>query len=110
MSSIFNAISPASPYAVMSASAHMPNSVKAHYRRVAIVLTDGVTIPAMISEHARGVIRIIDTYERLHADGVHTAYASALADALQRVADLNATHAQSVMSDKRNGMIPSASL
>lgn len=49
---------------VMTSSAHMPSSCKGRYRNVAIVqLTQEYTakglIPKMISEHARGVLRVV---------------------------------------------------
>ena len=52
---------------VMSAAAQMPNRCKGVYRRVAIVECDVGSIPAMISERARGVRRVVATWEKCHA-------------------------------------------
>ncbi len=50
-------------YIVMHRSAHMPNKVKARYRRVAVVeVADGLAgEPTMISKQARGIRRIVQT-------------------------------------------------
>jgi hypothetical protein len=53
-------------YIVMTSSAAMPTSVKAHYRNVAVVETDGAGIPKMISPRARHLVRIVRSWERLH--------------------------------------------
>jgi hypothetical protein len=55
-------------YIVMDRSAHMPNSCKGRYRRVGVVKTDG-TAPKMLSYRARGVVRVIKTWERLPPTG-----------------------------------------
>lgn len=46
-------------YIVMTSAARMPVSCWGKYRNVAVVETDGTCIPAMISERARGLIRIV---------------------------------------------------
>ena len=82
---------------VMDAAACMPTSCWGRYRRVAVVIVEcdegGTPIqPRMISTHARGVIRIVRTWERLNV-GItdRCAFARAKADA-QIVADqINAT-------------------
>jgi hypothetical protein len=56
-------------YIVMTSSAKVPSSWKWHaaYRRVAVVetnLKEGE--PKFIGDHARGVIRIVETWERCH--------------------------------------------
>lgn len=72
-------------YIVMHRCAKMPSSVRSKYRRVAVVeISDDMTRePAMISERAKGVIRIVQTWERLHAGtrGGNTAFDRALRDA-----------------------------
>jgi len=51
----------------------MPSSWKGVYRDVAVVETDGgADVPAMISERARGVVRIVRHWSRCHA-GRHSA-------------------------------------
>jgi hypothetical protein len=81
------------PYIVQTASAKMPTSVKAPYRRVAVIQVEpGYTEVSMISPRARGVVRIIDTWERLHAGrngGTGTAYARALRQARDLAHSLN---------------------
>jgi hypothetical protein len=73
-------------YVVVTAAAKMPSSVRAPYRRVAVVelnqhYTSHNLRPAMISHRARGVVRVVRTWERLHARGSNTAYARALKEA-----------------------------
>jgi hypothetical protein len=79
-------------FIVMTASAKMPSSCKGVYRKVAILeVLKGVT-PKMISERARGVIRIVALNDRLHAgrDGSRTtAYGKAKMDAERVCAGLN---------------------
>jgi hypothetical protein len=82
------------PYIVQTAAAKMPNSVRSPYRRVAVIeVKPGITKVAMISPRARGVVSIVETWERLHARGVNTAYARALLDARSLAARLNAREA-----------------
>jgi hypothetical protein len=72
-----------SRFIVMSANAPMPASVKAPYRRVAVLevdLPEGV-LPKMISDRAKGVVRIIETWERCHARGEHSAFRRAMVEA-----------------------------
>jgi hypothetical protein len=83
------------PYIVQTASAKMPSSCKGQYRRVAVIEVEpGITKIAMISSHARGVVRVVETWERLHAKGINTAYNRALAEAATMAALLNAKEAQ----------------
>ena len=78
-------------FIVMTAAAHMPNSVKARYRRVAVVETDGTAYPKMISERAKGVKRIVETWERCNVGrNKRSAYARALAEASELCDRLNA--------------------
>lgn len=80
-----------SRYIVMVRSAKMPTSVKAPYKRVGVVeLTPGFEgEPTMLAERARGVARIVETWERLSARGKNTAYTRALAEAEALAAKLN---------------------
>jgi hypothetical protein len=83
-------------YIVQSASASMPSSVKAPYRRVAVLeVNDDLEGPAsMISTHSRDVVKIVETWERCHDGfdhGPNTAYQRALVDAETLAAKLNAT-------------------
>ena len=84
-------------YIVMNKTAHMPNSVKAHYRRVAVVEVDsselptGRTEPHAISTHYKGCKRIVRTWERLHAgtNGGNTAFDRAMREAKKLCKQLN---------------------
>lgn len=71
-------------YIVMTACAKMPSSCKGTYRRVAVVETDlpGDEIPKMISDRARGVVRIVETWEARNVGKTRRgAYQKALAAA-----------------------------
>ena len=83
-------------YIVQTASAHMPRSVKAPYRRVAVIqVQPGVTGVSMISKRARGVIQIVQTWERCHAHGTNNAYLRAYLEACQLAIKLNSAHLES---------------
>ena len=54
-------------YSVVSSAACMPSSCWGKYRRIAILeLTSGDTKPGMISERAKGVKLIVETWEKLN--------------------------------------------
>lgn len=79
-------------YLVMSAAAPMPRSCWGRYRRVAVVeLRDGFAgAPKMISSRARGIARIVETWERLHVGTTERgAYQRALAEARTLAERLN---------------------
>jgi hypothetical protein len=80
-------------YIVQTAAAPMPSSCWGVYRRVAVLEVEaGVTRASMISTHARGVRRVVQTWERLNVG--HTArcaYARALAAAERLAAEYNGT-------------------
>ena len=61
-----------------------------NYRRVAVVETDGTTTPKMISERAKGVVKIVKLWDRVNYGGPKSAYAVALAEAEAMAAELNA--------------------
>lgn len=78
---------------VMSSSAHMPNSVKAPYRNVAIVrITNEYAnenkLPKMISTHAKGVVEV-KHYGKFHSRGKNTAFHKAMKEAELEVLRLN---------------------
>jgi hypothetical protein len=88
-------------YIVMEASAKMPSSCKAFYRKSAVVqLSQEYTAknlrPKMISEHAKGILRIARVFPYVPADGktmrsglMQTRKAAAeLARELNNVADM----------------------
>jgi hypothetical protein len=78
-------------YIVQSASAAMPLSCKGRYRRVGVLRVEAeLDHVSMISTRARGCHEVVRTWERLHADGVNTAYGRALIEARAYCATLNA--------------------
>ena len=89
---------PTAKFVVMTASTHMPNSVRAPYRRVAVVeLTEAGVVPKMISLRARGVARIVCTWERLSVGLTdRCAYRRGLAEAVAMAAELNTGGKQQV--------------
>lgn len=46
-------------FVIMESSASMPNSCKGTYRNIAVIETDCKTLPKMISDRARGCVRIV---------------------------------------------------
>lgn len=89
-------------WVVLTSAAPMPSSCWGRYVRVALVLMDpaalpaGRRTPAMISERARGVVRIDRTWERLHDGGARSASARARAEALAIAAARNAEIAAAI--------------
>ena len=77
-------------FIVMTSSASMPASVKSPYRHVAVVETDG-TVPKMISERARGMVRIVERWGPAFVGRTERcAYQVALREAEAIAAELNA--------------------
>lgn len=79
-------------YIVMTRSTKMPSKVKARYRKVAVVeLMPGFeNEPAMISERARGVKRIVKLWDHQNVGkNIRSAYAKAVAEAKAMAAQLN---------------------
>lgn len=80
-------------YLVMTASACMPNSCWGRYGRVAVVELEAgfEDVPKMISTHARGVKRIVATWERQHVGSTdRCAFEQAIACAAAMVDELSA--------------------
>lgn len=82
-----------SHYIVKSAAACMPASCWGRYARVAVLeIEDGVEDVAMISPRARGVLRVVQTWECLHVGRTERcALARALREAECMADELNAT-------------------
>jgi len=79
-------------FIVMTASAKMPSSCKGVYRKVAILEVEIGVEPKMISERAKGVVRLVALEDKLHAGrerGRGTAYSKALENAKRLCAALN---------------------
>lgn len=72
------------PYVVMTASTRAPNKARGPYRRVAVVETNLAPgeLPSMIAPHARGVVRIIEVWEKMFVGKTRNSqYFKALDDA-----------------------------
>lgn len=79
-------------YIVMSATAKMPSSCWGRYRRVAVVELepDFLGRPKFIGNHARGVVRVVATWEKCHQGTTRrSAYGRALAEAEELARELN---------------------
>jgi hypothetical protein len=78
-------------FIVQTAAAQMPASCKYPYRRVAVLeVAADVERVAMISARARGVVRVVQTWEKLNVGRqVRSAYAVALLEANKMAAELN---------------------
>jgi hypothetical protein len=82
-------------FIVRYAAAKMPTSCWGTYRRVAVLEVERGTKPAMISERATGVIRVVETWERLHVGKTaRCAYSRAYAEAEELAAELNGSESR----------------
>ncbi len=78
-------------FIVRTAAAHMPNSCWGVYRRVAVLEVIKGTVPAMISSRARGVVRVVATWERRNVGSTdRCAYERAVSAARAMAAELTA--------------------
>lgn len=79
-------------FIVQTAAANMPTSCWGTYRRVAVLEVDRpLKEVSMISERAKGCVRVVETWERLNVGTTdRCAYAKALAAAEALAAELNA--------------------
>ena len=78
-------------YIVQTAAAKMPNSCWGQYRRVAVMEIITGTQPAMISKRARGVVRVVATWEKCNVGRTERcAYERALSEAYELAHQLNA--------------------
>lgn len=79
------------PYIVKHSAARMPSTCKGRYRRVAVMDVGPGTVPSMISARARGVRRIVQTWDRLNVGQTdRCAFKRALAEATRVADQLNA--------------------
>ena len=81
----------ATEFIVMTAAAQMPASCRSRYGKVAVCEVELGVRPKMISERAKGMVRIVSLRDHLYAGqgGPRTAYALAKADAERLCAGLN---------------------
>lgn len=81
-------------YIVMDAAAKMPLKCWGKYRRVAVLEVDCAGLPSMISDRARGVVRVVRTWEKLNVGSTdRCAFEVALAEAYALAAKLTAAYA-----------------
>ena len=78
-------------YITKTATAHMPNSCWGRYGKVAVIEVEpGVKDVAMISDRARGAIRVVEVWDRqFWGKSNRCAFAIALAEAEALAASLN---------------------
>ena len=85
-------------FMIMEASAQMPGSCWGMYKRIAVVevaVVEGSPVtPKMISNRARGLVRIVETWEKLNVGDVarqggvgRCAYSRAMVEAQARLAE-----------------------
>ena len=81
-------------FVVMTASAQMPASNRyGRYGKIALCEVEKGVTPKMISERARGMVRIVDLRDRLFWGSTSKcAFQKALAELTARAAELNAKH------------------
>lgn len=78
-------------YVVLSSAAHKPTKCWGSYRRVAVLEVVPGAQPKMISERARGVVSIVQTWEMCSVGTTHRcAYRRAMAAAQELADRLNA--------------------
>jgi len=77
-------------FIVMTSAAKMPQSCWGQYRRIGVLEIEAGSSPTMISERARGVVRVVETWEKLNVGKTaRCAYQRALAEAEAMAAELN---------------------
>jgi hypothetical protein len=79
-----------SRFVVMVSKAKMPSKCWGRYVRVAVLEVEGDVSPKMISNRARGVVRIVETWEKRNDAGPKSAGAIARAEAVELAKRLNA--------------------
>jgi hypothetical protein len=78
-------------FVVLDKAAKMPGTCWGIYRRVAVLEVTQGAIPAMISRRARGVVRVVATWERCNVGKTdRCAFSKARAEARALAAQLNA--------------------
>ena len=76
-------------FIVRTASAQMPSSCRGRYGKVAVLEIEAGSQPAMISERAKGVIRIVRIWDKCSMGGPKSAFGRAKAEAETLCAELN---------------------
>jgi len=91
-------VGPMQPYIVMCSAASMPSSCWGSYKRVSVVkLAPGAGVPRMISPRARGVQKIVATWEKCNVGKTaRCAFECSLIAAQDMARDLNRIQADLV--------------
>ncbi len=98
-------------YVVRHSAASMPGSCWGEYRRIAILeVVNGGVNPRMISARARGVVRIVQTWEKLnvgrHAPTGACAFSRAWREAVDLCGELNRAAVEAASMAGRRGLSP----
>lgn len=92
MPTVNAAPTPDSPFVAIRSAAKMPSTCWGRYEHVAVIETDGVTTPKMLSTRARGVKRIVWSEPKAHVGGPQAAAARAWERALRLALHHNRLH------------------
>jgi len=69
-------------FIIQTATASMPSHVRGAYKRIAVLeVDDGLVKVSSISQHAKGLVRIVKVWDRVHAgssQGPNTNYGRAM--------------------------------
>ena len=76
-------------FIVMTASAKMPSSCRGRYGKVAVCEVEKGVWPKMISDRAKGMVRIVSLRDKLNIGGDRSAYGIAVTDAERLAKGLN---------------------
>lgn len=77
-------------FIVQTSAAKMPASCWGRYRRVAVLEVEGPVIPKMLSERAKGVVRVVKIWDKLYAGKTdRCAFQKACAEAQALATELN---------------------
>lgn len=90
-------------YVIKVSGAAMPSSCWGIYRRIAVIEVEKGVSPKMISDRARGVVRIVETWEDLHLGQTRRcAVARAMLDAIALANSLNGDERYSFCEAERH--------
>lgn len=77
-------------YVVKASAAKMPNTCKGIYKRIGLMKVEKGVTPTMISTHSKGVIEVVETWEKLNVGKTEKcAFAKALKEANVKAKELN---------------------
>jgi hypothetical protein len=91
-------------YIVKTASARMPSSCWGRYGKIAVLEVEedrDLDEPRIISERARGVVRVVEVWDRLHVGKTaRCAFARALREAEALADKLNGSEAETMTGNR----------